>query len=397
MVLERISLPTLHHWLVHIAPDTIRALVKRGTVEGMELIDSNAPFICDSCEHAKLTRKVIQKEQEAPLANAFGAEVHTDVWGPSPTLSLGKWRYYVTFTDDHTRYTHIDILLTKDEALEKYKAFAAWAQTQHGVRIKHLRSDHGGEYTSGTFTQFLREQGTERHLTTHDTLQHNGVAESLNRHLVECMHALLHQSGLPKMLWVEALHFAVWVKNQTLTRVLSNVTPFEKLTGRKPNITGVPEWGQCMWVHTTANSKLGACGVIRHWVSFDKDSTHAHRIYWAKATARQPRVSVEWNIKFIAGAEVISITSSSSSLPAPALIAPSIVPTPSTVPATSTPTQVTSAPQQPPAATDSGEEEIEVEDELMDTLSPQASQSKKSKPSQAAQPTCRSSWIHRPS
>ena len=328
----------LHRRLVHIAPDTIRTLVKRGAVEGVELIDSNAPFICDSCEHAKLMRKVIRKEQEAPLANAFGAEVHTNVWGPSPTLSLGKQKYYVTFTDDHTRYTHIDILLTKDKALEKYKAFVAWAHTQHGVRIKRLRSDRSGEYTSGAFTQFLREQGTERRLTTHDTPQHNGVVESLNRRLVE------HQSGLPEMLWAEALHFAVWVKNWTLTRVLGNVTPFEKLTGRKPNIAGVPEWGQCVWVHTTVNSKLGARGIIGHWVGFDKDSTHAHRIYWAKAAARQPRVSVKRNIKFIAGAEVISITLSSSSLPAPALIAPSIALTPSTAPATSTPTQVTSAP-----------------------------------------------------
>ena len=133
VALERVSLPTLHRQLVHIAPDTICVLVRRGAVEGVELIDSNTPFICDSCEHVKLTQKVIRKEREAPLANAFGTEVHTDVWGPSPTLSLGKRKYYVTFTDDHTRYTHIDILLTKDEALEKYKAFVAWAHTQHRV------------------------------------------------------------------------------------------------------------------------------------------------------------------------------------------------------------------------------------------------------------------------
>ena len=199
------------------------------------------------------------------------------------------------------------------------------------------------------------------------------------------------------MLWVEALHFAVWAKNRTLTQVLGNVTPFEKLTGRKPNIAGVPEWGQRVWVHTTVNSKLGARGVIGHWVGFDKDSTHAHRIYWAKAAAGQPRVSVERNVKFITGAEVISITSSSSSPPAPALTAPPIALMPSTAPATSSPTQVTSAPQQPPAATDSREEEIEVEDELTDTPPLPASRGKKSKPSQAAQPTCRSSRIRRPS
>jgi len=243
----------LHCRLVHIAPNTIRVLVRRGAVEGMELIDSNTPFICDSYEHAKLTCKVIQKEWEALLADAFGAEVHTNLWGLSPTLSLGKRKYYITFTDNHTCYTCLKILLTKDEALDAYKDFVAWAQTQHGVCIKHLCSDCGGEYTSGAFSWFLKEQGTEHCLTTHNTLQHNSIAESLNHRLVERVHALLHQSGLPKMLWAEALHFTVWVKNRTLTRVLGNVTPFEKLTRQKPNIAGVPEWGQRMWVHTTAN------------------------------------------------------------------------------------------------------------------------------------------------
>ena len=72
----------------------------------------------------------------------------------------------------------------------------AWAHTQHGVHIKRLHSDHGGEYTGSKFSEFLRGQGTERRLTTHNTLQHNGITESLNCRLVERMHTLLHQSGL---------------------------------------------------------------------------------------------------------------------------------------------------------------------------------------------------------
>jgi len=89
-----------------------------------------------------------------------------------------------------------------------------------------------------------------------------------------------------------------------------------------------------------------------------------------------------------------------SSLPAPsvpALTAPPVTPTPSTAPASSTPTQAASAPQQPPATTDSGEEEIEVEDELTDTPPLPVPRSKKSKPSQAAQPTRQSERIRKPS
>ena len=90
----------------------------------------------------------------------------------------------------------------KDEALVAYKAFSAWEKTQHSTQIKCFRSDRGGEYTSHHFTDFLREQGTECRLTTHDTPEHNGVAEALNRRLLERVHTMLHQANLPKNLCV---------------------------------------------------------------------------------------------------------------------------------------------------------------------------------------------------
>jgi transposase InsO family protein len=125
------------------------------------------------------------------------------------------------------RYTHLQVLKTKDEAFEAYKSFAAWAQTQHGVCIKRLHSDCGGEFLSNQFTTYLRQQGTERRLMTVDTPQHNGVAESLNRRLMERTRAILHQADLPKYLWVEAIQFTVWLKNRTSMKTLGVSTPHE--------------------------------------------------------------------------------------------------------------------------------------------------------------------------
>jgi hypothetical protein len=140
-----------------------------------------------------------------------------------------------------------------------YRTFANWAKTQHGVKVKCLQSDHGGEYTGDTFTRFLAEEGTERCLTTYDTPQHNGVAESLNHRLMEHVHMFLFQAGLPKALCAEAAQFVIWIKNRTTTKVLGNVTPFERLTGQKPDLSNVPEWGQCVWVHNDSGTKLDEC------------------------------------------------------------------------------------------------------------------------------------------
>ena len=277
---ECIDLAMLHCHLAHIAPDAIRKMVKTGAIEGIELVDDGSTLICDICKQAKAMRKQIHKEREAPLAATFGDEVHTDLWGPSPVLSLGGRTHYVTWTDDYSRYTKLTILRSKDQTLDAYKSFAAWVYTQKGVKIKCLRSDRGGEYTGNAFTKFLKEQGTERCLTTHNTPQHNGIAESLNRQLVECIRAFLIQSGLPKFLWAKAAQFVVWLRNHTMTQVLGNVTPYECLTGQKPNLAGVPKWGQCIWVHNGSGSKLDRRATEARWVGYDEDSTHAHHVYW---------------------------------------------------------------------------------------------------------------------
>ena len=122
--IESVPLFTLHKRLGHIAPNTIRSLIASGAITGVSLLDDPTTFTCDSCEYAKSIRKPIQKEREAPLAKAFGDEIHMDLWGPSPVQSLGGRKYYITFTDDHTRYSRLQLLRTKDEALNAYKAFA---------------------------------------------------------------------------------------------------------------------------------------------------------------------------------------------------------------------------------------------------------------------------------
>jgi hypothetical protein len=256
--IEAVPLYTLHHHLGHISPNSIHSLIHSRAVTGVTLSDDSAPSICNSCKYVKNMCKVIVKEHSALQATSFGEEVHTDIWGPSPTQSLGSRKYYVTFKDDYSCYMCMQLLCTKDKAFRAYKAFAAWAKMQQGAQVKHLRSNHGGKFMSNKFDAFLKEQGTEQCLMTHDMPQHNGIAKSLNQHILECIHTLLHGSGLPKTLWGKATHLVVWVKNRTTTCVLGKVTPYERLYGEKPNLAGLPEWGQHVWVHQMKGSKLSA-------------------------------------------------------------------------------------------------------------------------------------------
>ena len=85
----------------------------------------------------------------------------------------------------------IYLLTNKSNAFDAYKTFVAWVETQLMKKIKILHSDRGGEYLSKEFTSFLNKKGTERKLTVHDMPEENGVAERLNRTLVERVRAML--------------------------------------------------------------------------------------------------------------------------------------------------------------------------------------------------------------
>src|SRR5882724_1996748 len=103
---------------------------------------------------------------------------------------------------------------------------------------------------------------------------------------------MLHASHLPKGLWAEVLMHAIWLKNCTSTKGLEQGTPYEALTGNKPDLAHLHEWGQKVWVHDGASSKLNRWAKEEHWVRFDSE-TKGHCIFWPN----RPRVSVKCNVR----------------------------------------------------------------------------------------------------
>ena len=209
-------------------------------------------------QYAKATRKPIGKEHDPPCHENLGDEVHTDLWGPSPVQTPGHSQYYVSFTDDHTHYTTLYLQKMKAETFASYKSYEAWLSTQFDMKIKCLHLDRGGEYLSKEFSQHLQSKGTEHRVTMHDTPEHNGVAERLNRMLVERVRAMIHASGLPKNLWGEAIMHATWLKNRSSMCRLRTKTRYEIMYKKVPNLSNLPVWGCRVKVHDTSGSKLDA-------------------------------------------------------------------------------------------------------------------------------------------
>ena len=116
-------------------------------------------------------------------------------------FTKGGKRYFMTLIDDATKYCHVFLLKTKDEAFECFKTYKAEVENQLEKKIKRVRSDRGGEYFSNEFDLFCVDNGIIQERTPPYLPQSNGVVERKNRTLMDLVNAMLGTSGMAKTWW----------------------------------------------------------------------------------------------------------------------------------------------------------------------------------------------------
>jgi transposase InsO family protein len=118
--------------------------------------------------------------------------IHSYVCGPITVASLNGYLYYVLFIDDHSKKTWIYFLKNKDGVLAKFQEFKAQVENLTERKIKVLRSDNGGEYTSKEFNIFCIEVGFKREFIVSYNPQKNGVVERKKRTIIEATKEMIH-------------------------------------------------------------------------------------------------------------------------------------------------------------------------------------------------------------
>jgi transposase InsO family protein len=106
--------------------------------------------------------------------------VHTDLVGPTTTKGLKGERYFMLLVDDYTRMTAVFFLKNKSEAFENFKIYKEMVENETDSRIKCLRSDNGGEFTSKEFMDYCNNHGIKKKLSITRMPQQNGVVERKN-------------------------------------------------------------------------------------------------------------------------------------------------------------------------------------------------------------------------
>ena len=177
--------------------------------------------------------------------------IHTDICGPISPPTLGGSHYFLLIIDDCSRLTWVAMLQCKSDAFEAFKRFKSLAETEKVVKIKTLRSDRGGEFTSEEFLKHCLEHGIKRQLTTPYSPQQNGVVERKNRTVMSMVRAMLKVKDLPTELWGEAVSTAVYILNRSSTKALQRKSPHEKWTWRKPSMDHMRTFGSIFHVKNT--------------------------------------------------------------------------------------------------------------------------------------------------
>jgi transposase InsO family protein len=173
--------------------------------------------------------------------------IHSDVW-TTKTESIGGCKYYVSFIDDHTRKVWVYFMKHKGEV---FQHFESQSNGGGGERCEHQVPEvqWRGKYFSNEFNEYLKEHGIQKKYSCSYSPQQNGVVERKNRHIVEITRAMLNDKKLPNYFWAEVVSTAVYIMNQTPIAVVHGMTPKEKFTSKKPDVSHLKVFGCITYVH----------------------------------------------------------------------------------------------------------------------------------------------------
>ena len=242
-----ISRPSWNLWhsrLAHLNFHSMKIALGDSLPKATEL-EEHELVACTVCMQAKQQRKIIHQ----PVARTTGPFelIHSDLAGPIATPSCSGARYFILYIDDHTRYTSVYFLRTK-EAMEITGCFQEFITRieKHFPQypVTRFRCDNGrGEYSNKFFRGILRASGVLFEPAPPYTQHKNGLSERMIRTIATKGRSLLLDSKLDPELWAEAINTATYLHARSPSRVIGNKSPYEALYGDKPLLSHIRHFG----------------------------------------------------------------------------------------------------------------------------------------------------------
>nr|GEV41444.1 retrotransposon protein, putative, Ty1-copia subclass [Tanacetum cinerariifolium] len=211
-------------------------------------VPSGMKFCIDQCHYSPtITRGVIfvSRLRDADFELAFMhygnrakdllGLVLSDVCGPFRTQTREGNSYFVTFTNDFSRYGYVYLIKHKHEVFKTFVTYQHQVENQLDKKIKILRSDREGGYLSQEFIDHLAECEIISQRTPPYTPQHNGESERGNQNLLDMVRSMMNLNDLSLSFWRYSLETVASILNMVPTKKVQK-TPYERWHGKAPKI-----------------------------------------------------------------------------------------------------------------------------------------------------------------
>ncbi|GJW88623.1 retrovirus-related pol polyprotein from transposon TNT 1-94, partial [Tanacetum coccineum] len=207
-----------HRCLSHLNFGTLNKLAKDGLAQGIPKFKFQKDHLCSACALGKS-----KKSSHQPKAEDTNQEklylLYMDLCGPMRVKSISGKKYILVIVDDHSRFTWVKFLRSKDEALDAIIKCIKNIQFCLNATVLNVRIDNGTKFVNQTLQNFYENVAILHQTSVARTPQQNGIVERRNRTLVEAARTILIFAKAPLFLWAEAINTACYTQNRSLIRL----------------------------------------------------------------------------------------------------------------------------------------------------------------------------------
>ncbi|CAI7849556.1 unnamed protein product, partial [Closterium sp. NIES-54] len=233
------------------------ATFRNGDVEELSISDKTNPLKppCDSCLRGKMNKAPFpiggNKRTARPLEL-----VHSDIMDLGDTHP--SLRYVLTLKDDYTKYLWVAPLARRSDMAAIFSTWHHEMKTKLPTKpLAALRTDNRGEYTANAFADYLSYHGIVHQMSLPHTPQQNGVAERVNRTLMDRVQAMTTGASLSSKFWPYALEYASWLHNRiSCSGNPSAHSPYFMVTGKAADVSMARTFG-CLCYYLPPQCSFG--------------------------------------------------------------------------------------------------------------------------------------------
>ena len=285
-VSKKLKMAFLHRLFGHINIKTIKDSISKKLIKNISLTDvdwSNIDkFQCTDCMKGKSTKHRHIVGSRLKYQNNYGPfqYIHSDLFGPVTGVSATSPTYFISFTDECTRFRWVYPMRTKsaDSIYNIFDHLVRQIGTQFNTKILSFHMDRGSEYTNSDMQELYQKHGIIPIYSSTADSSSNGIAERSNLTFLNDCRTLLVSSHLPNSLWFNAVEFATLMRNAFINST-NKISPRGKAGLAGLDASTILPFGQELVVHNhKVKNKLHPRGITGYALSPSKES-HGYLIY----------------------------------------------------------------------------------------------------------------------